>query len=73
MDDYLRLPISSLVIAASLIAVNGAISVALRLQLERRLFWAALRTVVQLLLVGLVLQSVFRWQSPWLVLLWGTG
>ena len=72
MDDYLRLPLSSLVIATSLIAVNGAISVALRLQLERRLFWAALRTVVQLLLVGLVLQSVFRWQSPWLVLLWGT-
>ena len=71
MGQYHPLPLSSLVIAVLLIAVNGVVSLLLRLQLERRLFWAALRCVVQLLLVGLVLQSVFRWQSLGVVLLWG--
>ncbi|MDA7979992.1 MAG: iron export ABC transporter permease subunit FetB [Pirellulales bacterium] len=46
-------------IAASLILINGAISVVLQLGLEKRLMIAASRTVVQLLLVGLVLDWVF--------------
>ncbi len=71
MNTYHPLPLSSLVIAVLLIGINGAVSLVLQLQLERRLFWAAVRCVVQLLLVGLVLQSVFRWQSLWVVLLWG--
>jgi len=53
-----------LAIAALLILVNGAISVALRLGLEKKLAIAALRTVVQLLAIGYVLQWVFalnRW------------
>ena len=33
-------------IAALLIVVNGAVSVALKLDLERKLAWAAVRTVV---------------------------
>ncbi len=45
--------------AAALILINGAISLALRLGLARRLLIAAVRTVVQLLLVGLVLDWVF--------------
>jgi putative ABC transport system permease protein len=39
---------------------NAVISLALRLKLERSLLIASLRTVVQLLLVGLVLQWVFQ-------------
>jgi putative ABC transport system permease protein len=42
-----------------LILINGAISVMLGLGLERRLLLAAACTVVQLLLVGLVLEWVF--------------
>lgn len=47
-------------LAAALIGVNGIASLALGLRLERTLAIASLRTVVQLLLIGLVLQSVFR-------------
>jgi putative ABC transport system permease protein len=61
---YIELTYLQVAAAAVLILVNGAISVALKLGLEKRLLVAALRTVVQLLLVGLVLQWVFslsRW------------
>jgi len=54
--------------AASLIVVNGILSVALRLRLERQLAIAAARTVGQLLLVGLVLESIFSLgQRNWTV------
>ena len=51
-------------IAATLVAVNGAISAALSLGLGRKLALAAVRTVVQLLAIGYVLGWVFghpRW------------
>ncbi len=53
-----------LAIAASLIVLSGLISLLLRLGLERRLAVAAVRTVVQLLLIGWVLEQIFetdRW------------
>ena len=55
-------------IAALLIAVNGAVSVALKLDLERKLAWAAVRTVVQLLAIGYVLGWVFQFDR-WFVVL----
>jgi putative ABC transport system permease protein len=55
-------------IAALLIVVNGAVSVALKLDLERKLAWAAVRTVVQLLAIGYVLAWVFS-HSHWFVVL----
>ena len=61
---YLELSYLQVGGAALLILVNGGISLALRLDLEKRLLLAAVRTVVQLLLIGLVLQWVFavsRW------------
>ena len=45
--------------AALLILVNAAISLALRLGMERRLLVAAVRTIAQLALIGLVLDRVF--------------
>jgi putative ABC transport system permease protein len=53
-----------LVVAASLVLVAGAISLALRLRLERRLALASVRTVVQLLLIGQVLRWVFEINAP---------
>jgi putative ABC transport system permease protein len=50
--------------AAALIVVCGLISIVLRLGMGRSLFFAAVRTVVQLLLIGFVLRWVFsvdRW------------
>ena len=54
----------ALAIASALILINGSISVALHLRLEKRLALAAVRTVVQLLAIGYVLRWVFavnRW------------
>ena len=45
--------------AAMLILVNAAISIALRLRLGREIVLAAARTVVQLLIIGMVLTQVF--------------
>jgi putative ABC transport system permease protein len=57
---YIHLTYGQVGLAALLILVNGLISAALGLGLGRRLVVAAVCTVVQLLLVGLVLQWVFR-------------
>jgi len=56
---YLELSTAQVGLATLLILVSGAISVGFGLGIERRLLWAALRCVVQLLLVGLVLEAVF--------------
>jgi len=56
---YLALAYWQVAIAASLIAIDGAVSLALRLGLEWKLLLAATRTTVQLLLIGFVLQAVF--------------
>ncbi len=53
--------------AASLLLVNGLISVWLRLGLERTLAVATVRSVVQLAFLGLILEPVFAAGSPWLV------
>lgn len=60
---YLSLGVEQLALAAALVLVNGAISVGLRLGMERRLAVASVRTVVQLALVGLVLEWVFELAS----------
>ena len=57
-----------LAVAAGLLLVNAALSLWLRLALERRLLVAALRTFVQLSLLGYALVPVFRWASPWITL-----
>ena len=69
--DYVKLTFLQVGLAALLILINGAISLALRLGLEFRLLIAAARMVVQLLLVGLVLLWVFELKSPAAVLLIG--
>jgi putative ABC transport system permease protein len=54
-------------LGGGLVLVAGVISVALRLDLERRLALAAARTVIQLMLVGYVLRWVFRLDTAWAV------
>jgi putative ABC transport system permease protein len=62
-------PLSALdlAIAGTLVLLNGALSVVLGLGIARSLIVAGVRMVVQLLLVGLVLRTVFHLGSPWLV------
>lgn len=51
-------------IAATLIVLDGVLSVALRLGLHWRIGWAAFRMVVQLVAIGYVLRFVFALQNP---------
>jgi putative ABC transport system permease protein len=64
VGGYVALEYRDLVVAALLVLLDGALSLALRLGLERQLAVATLRMVVQLLLVGLVLEVLFARVSP---------
>lgn len=64
--NFITLDYIDVALAASLLIINGGLSIAFRLGLERRLLVAAVRMVVQLTLVGLVLKALFAASSPWL-------
>ena len=66
--SYIEIGIGQLALAAALLVVNLGLSVALRLGLARSIVVAATRMVVQLLLVGLVLEWVFAQRNPAIVL-----
>nr|VFK46340.1 MAG: putative ABC transport system permease protein [Candidatus Kentron sp. TC] len=68
MGEYITLTYGQVALTALLILVNGAISVALHLRMERLLLIAGARTVIQLFLVGLVLEWVFRWERWYVVI-----
>lgn len=63
-SNYIPISFGQLALAALLILINIALSLFLRLGLEQQLGIAALRMVVQLLLVGYVLQWLFTLQNP---------
>jgi putative ABC transport system permease protein len=65
---YVELSYVQVGLAATLILINGALSVLLRLGLGRRLLLAAFCTVVQLLLIGFILEWVFRVERWYVVL-----
>lgn len=60
------LSITDVALAASVILINGLLSVLLRLRLERQLLWASGRSIAQLSLLGLILKWVFE-QRGWYV------
>lgn len=68
MTGYIALSWLDLVAASVFLVLNALFSVMLSLRLERQLLIASLRMVVQLLLIGLVLKTVFAIASPWLTL-----
>lgn len=66
MIEYIRLEPLDLVLAALLLLINGILSLALHLGLERRLTIATVRMVVQLLAVAMVLKILFTTVALWL-------
>ena len=58
--EYIQLSYLQMGLASALILANGLISLFLGLKLGRSIIWASIRTIVQLLLVGLVLRQVFH-------------
>ena len=69
MTDYIPLSAGDIALAAVFLLFNAGLSLSLQLGLERKLLISAARMVVQLLLVGLVLKTVFSLGSPWFTLL----
>ncbi|ABW31660.1 ABC transporter permease [Acaryochloris marina] len=66
-QSYIPISDFQLALAAGLIFVNIGLSFALQLGLAKSLGIAAIRMVVQLLLVGYILAWVFALDNPWLV------
>jgi putative ABC transport system permease protein len=62
--SFISLGPFDLVVAAGLVVAAAAISLALKLGLERRLAVASVRTVVQLGLIGLILERIFALDRP---------
>ncbi len=60
----IELGVRELAIATLLVVAAGSVSIVLRLQIERRLAIAALRTVIQLGLLGFVLEEIFALSRP---------
>lgn len=67
--NYVSLSATDVAIAASLILINGVLSLVLRLGLGRQLLVAAVRTVVQLLAIGYLLAWVFQYAYWYVVVL----
>ncbi|CAG8592724.1 142_t:CDS:10 [Paraglomus occultum] len=62
--DFVPLEWYNVATASVFIMVTGALSIALGLQLEKSLFIAAVRCLVQLTIMGLVLKDVFGTRNP---------
>lgn len=60
MGDYVELTTFQVALATLMIVVNGVISLILRLGMEKTLLLASIRAVLQLLLIGTILEWVFR-------------
>ncbi|MGI9503290.1 MAG: ABC transporter permease [Geminicoccaceae bacterium] len=69
MNGYIFLTAWDIALASVFLAFNAGLSLALQLRLERQLVIAAVRMIIQLLMVGLVLKAVFAAASPWITFL----
>lgn len=71
MNGPIELSLLDLAAGAALIVINGALSAWLGLGLGRTLAVASIRTVVQLLILGVALEFVFGLEEAWPVLAFG--
>lgn len=70
---YIQISYGQLSLATLFILINVGLSFGLRLGLEQSLAIASLRMVVQLLMVGYILQWVFTLSNPVLIILLALG
>ncbi|MGJ5676033.1 MAG: ABC transporter permease [Nostochopsis sp.] len=71
--NYIQISYGQLTLATLFIVVNIGLSFSLRLGLEQSLGVASVRMVIQLLLVGYILQWVFTLSNPILIILLALG
>ena len=72
-SGYIPINNWQIALSAALILINLGLSIALKLDLEKRLWIAAVRMIVQLLLVGYVLNWIFTLDNPLWVLMVAFG
>jgi len=68
MSSLIELGLLQLAVATLLVVAAGVVSLVLRLGIERRLAISAVRTVVQLGLLGLILERVFSLRHPLVIM-----
>ena len=73
MNTYISLTYLDLAAASVFILLNALFSILLNLGLARQLLVASARMIVQLLMVGLLLKTVFAISSPWFTALLALG
>jgi len=66
-SEYYDLEAWQVLVAALLVLINGAISVLFQLKLEKQLLWASIRTIVQLIFIGLILETIFTSSRWWAI------
>jgi putative ABC transport system permease protein len=69
MNEIIQLSAKDLSLAAVLVIALAFVCHRLRLGIGGRLLWSAVRTVIQLSLIGFVLKALFAQSSSWLVAL----
>ncbi len=57
-----------LMLATFLVVIAGIVSLGFRLKMEKRLAIAAVRTVVQLMIIGVLLRTIFQLDNVWGIL-----
>ena len=69
MNDHSYFTIDNigLLIAAGMVVIAAGISVLMKLGVAKSLIWSMVRSFVQLLIMGIVLEYVIRQQNVWLV------
>ena len=67
--SYVTLSLWDLALASSLVLIHAGLSLALQLRLGQLIVLAVIRMVIQLALLGLVLEALFSRASPWLTAL----
>lgn len=73
MSEYISLSYFDLAAASIFLILNAAFSFMLKLRLESQLLVSCARMIVQLLMIGLVLKTVFAAASPLITLLLATA
>ncbi len=69
MAEYIELSYWDLALASIFILLNGALSIAFRLGLAKKLFIVTIRMIVQLSIVAFLLKAIFAISSPFLTLI----
>lgn len=69
MDNFIALDLTDLILALGIIALAIALSLWQKLDLEGQLFYGAGRSLLQLMVVGYILEFIFALDTSWSVML----